>query len=82
MKEYIRGYFSNLFMSEVSQPNREVLSLVTRKVTIEMNNALMAPYTVEEVRKALLDIGDLKAPAPDRLHNFFIRGFGLCWKKI
>jgi hypothetical protein len=45
LKSYIKGYFSNLFTSEVSQPNPEVISLVTRKVTNEMNNALMAPYT-------------------------------------
>jgi hypothetical protein len=45
------------------------------KVTEEMNNALLAPYTVEEVRKALFDIGDLKVPGPDGLHAIFYRRF-------
>ena len=54
MKYHIRGYFSKLFTSEISQPNPEVLSLVKRKVTNDMNNAPMAPYMAEEVRKAFL----------------------------
>ena len=38
-----------------------------------MNNALMAPYTAEEVQKALFNIGDLKAPGPDGLHAIFYK---------
>ena len=40
-----------------------------------MNRALLAPYTAEEVRKALFDIGDLKAPGPDGLHAIFYKRF-------
>ena len=54
------GYFSNLFTSEVLYPNQEVLSLVRSRVTTEMNNAPLAPYTVDNVHKALFGIGDLK----------------------
>lgn len=75
MKNHIMGYFSKLFTLEVAQPNPEVLSLVKRKVTDEMNNALLAPYAEEEVRKALFDIGDLKAPGPDGLHAIFYKRF-------
>ena len=75
MKNHILGYFSNLFTSEVNQPNHEVLSLVKRKVMNDMNRALLAPYTAEEVRKALFDIGDLKAPGPDGLHAIFYKRF-------
>ena len=42
----------------------EVLSLVRKRVSDEMNNALLVPYTADDVRKALFDIGDLKAPGP------------------
>ena len=56
MKDYIKRYFSTLFTSEVSQPDPKVLSLVKRKVTDEMNRALMAPYTAKEVKKALFDM--------------------------
>ena len=73
MKKHILGYFSNLFKSEVVQPNPEVTSLVKRKVTDEMNKALLAPYTEDDVRKALFDIGDLKASGPDGLHAIFLQ---------
>ena len=75
MKNHIKGYFANLFTSQVAQPNPEVLSLVRRKVTDEMNIALLAPYTAEEVRKVLFDIEDLKAPGPDGLHAIFYKRF-------
>ena len=40
-----------------------------------MNDMLMAPYTREEVKKALFNIGDLKAPGPDGLHAIFYKRF-------
>ena len=55
VKEHIMGYFSHLFTSEVLYPNQEALSLVRSRVTTEMNNALLAPYTVDDVRKALFE---------------------------
>ena len=64
-----------MFTSEVTQPNQDVLSLIPGKITEEMNNALLAPYTNDEVRKALFDIGDLKAPGPDGLHAIFYKRF-------
>ena len=38
-----------------------------------MNEALMAPYTTEEVSKALFSIGEFKAPGPDGLHAVFYK---------
>ena len=40
-----------------------------------MNSALLAPYTAEDVHKALFDIGELKAPGPDGLHAIFYKRF-------
>lgn len=40
-----------------------------------MNEALLAPYTAEEVKNALFSIGDLKAPGPDGLHAIFYKKF-------
>ena len=57
-----------LFTSQISEPNRNVLDHVQRRVTTPMNDALMALYTVEEVKKALFSIGDLKARGADGLH--------------
>ena len=75
LKNHIRSYFSNLFTSEVGQPNMEVLSLVRKRVSDKMNNALLAPYMGDDVRKALFDIGDLKAQGPDGLHAIFYKIF-------
>ena len=69
------GVFFKAFHLRNAQPNPKVLSLVVRKVTNEMNNELLAPYMEEEVRKALFDIGDLKAPGPDGLHAIFDKRF-------
>ncbi len=40
-----------------------------------MNDMLLAPFTAEEVRKALFNIGDFKAPGPDGLHAIFYKRF-------
>ena len=37
---------------------------------------MLAPYTAEEVKKALFSICDLKAPGPDGLHAIFYKR---CW---
>jgi hypothetical protein len=44
-------------------------------MTGEMNSRLCAPYTREEVKKALFNIGDLKAPGPDGLHAIFYKRY-------
>lgn len=44
-------------------------------VTEEMNRGLLAPFTGQEVKKALFQIGDLKAPGPDGLHSIFYKRF-------
>ena len=63
------AYFSHLFSAEVLNPNPATIAKVQPRVTDEMNLALTAPYTREEVKKALFNIGDLKAPGPDGLHE-------------
>jgi len=40
-----------------------------------MNQLLLAPFSREEVKKALFSIGDLKAPGPDGLHAVFFKRF-------
>jgi hypothetical protein len=38
-----------------------------------MNEMLMAPFTEEEVRKAMFAIGDFKAPGVDGMHAIFFK---------
>lgn len=75
MREIIFDYFTSLFTSEVDIPGESVFNDVQRKVTAAMNRALLAPFSSEDVKKALFSIGDLKAPSPDGLHAVFYKRF-------
>lgn len=73
LNSIILGYFKDLFSSQVRQPDNSVLNKVKRRVTEAMNTTLMAPYTIDEVKKALFSIGDFKAQGPDGLHAVFYK---------
>jgi hypothetical protein len=46
-----------------------------------MNERLMAPFTAEEVKKALFAIGDFKASRTDGMHAiFFLKNLALNWR--
>jgi hypothetical protein len=75
MKNVVQSYFINLFESEVDHLHPGELADVETRVTPEMNSELMAPFTREEVKSALFNIGDLKAPGPDGLHAIFFKRF-------
>lgn len=68
-------YFMNLFQAGANVDNGELLEAVPRCVTQEMNEALLKPFTVEEVKHALDSIGDLKAPGPDGMPSVFYKNF-------
>lgn len=59
----------------MGEPDPGVLADVQRCVTQDMNTRLLAPFSYEEVKKALFHIGDLKAPGPDGLHAVFFKRF-------
>ena len=71
----ILDYFGNLFKSESGVIEQEVLQAVKPRITLGMNKFLMAPFSMEDMRKALFQIGDMKAPGPDRLHAVFFKRF-------
>ena len=51
----------------------QVLDTVPRKVTVEMNAALEAPYSQEEVKTALFQMFPTKAPGPDGFPAHFFQ---------
>jgi hypothetical protein len=75
MCNIVQNYFVNLFTSEVGDLDPIVLADVQRSVTQDMNSGLLAPFTYEEVKKALLHIGNFKAPGPDGMHAVFYKIF-------
>ncbi|XP_073357687.1 uncharacterized protein [Aegilops tauschii subsp. strangulata] len=68
-------YWSQHGRSDVGEVDANLLASVKSLVTNVMNTLLVAPYTKEEVRKALFQIGDMKAPGPDGLHAIFFKRF-------
>jgi hypothetical protein len=83
LKPIILEYFSSLFTSEVDAVDPAVLEKVHRKVTAEMNEKLLAPFSAEDVKKAAFSIDDLKAPGPDGIHAIFYKHFwSLCGEDI
>jgi hypothetical protein len=75
LKPVILHYFTNLFTSEINAVDPEVLNKVTPRVTSLMNDNLLAPFSLDDVKKAAFSIGDLKAHGPDGLHAIFYKRF-------
>jgi hypothetical protein len=71
----IPNYFKNLFRSQGMNDTQQLLNVVVPRVTSEMNEALVAPFSEEEVSAALNSIGDLKAPGPDGMPSIFYKQF-------
>jgi hypothetical protein len=75
LKPFIKDYFASLFSSEVQHTDVNLLQRVRPRVSTEMNEALLKPYTAEEIKEAMFDIGDYKAPGTDGLHAVFYKKF-------
>jgi len=75
MGAMVKEYFSTLFTREVLEIDDGILTDVERRVTPDMNQLLLAPFTREEVKKALFSISDLKALGLDGLHAIFFKHF-------
>jgi hypothetical protein len=73
LHNHVVDYFSILLLD--TNNNQRVLDSLHPRVTTAMNEALLAPFSAVEVKKALFDIGDLKAPGHDGLHAIFYKRF-------
>jgi hypothetical protein len=83
LKPIILNYFSNLFNSEVHETDPAVLEKIMPRISQDMNEKLLAPFSPEEVKKAAFSIGDFKAPGPDGLHAVFYKKFwNICGDEI
>lgn len=71
----IAQYFKTLFSSNRGNNSDQLLDVVERKVTEDMNELLTSAYRSEEIKEALDSIGDLKAPGPDGMPAVFYKNF-------
>ncbi|XP_071681651.1 uncharacterized protein [Lolium perenne] len=60
LKALVLNYFSNMFTSEVQDVDPMVLEKINPRIDDAMNEKLMFPFSAEEVKKAMFNIGDFK----------------------
>jgi hypothetical protein len=53
-----------------------VLEKIVPKVTEVMNESLLAPFSYDDFKKTIFNIGDFKAPGPNGLMRFFTKCSG------
>jgi len=72
----VRNFFINL-CSDDSGPYQSYPLPGNRFLQLNSENicSLEEPFTSQEIRKALFDIGPLKAPGPDGFHALFYQHF-------
>ena len=75
LKALVSNHFFGLFTPMAGTNIEEVLQHVQLRVTPEMNTFLRNEYTVQEIKNALDDMGDLKAPGADGMPAVFYKRF-------
>jgi hypothetical protein len=83
LKPLVFDYFSQLFTTEVHATDPSFLEKIQPRVTSDMNTKLLAPFTADDVKKAVFSIGDFKAPGPYGIHAIFYKKFwDICGAEI
>jgi hypothetical protein len=77
------NFYKTLYTSEGTTDMDSVLNTIAVKVTTEMNGALLAPVSEQEVKEALFQMFPTKAPEPNGFPaHFFQRHWELCGKEV
>jgi hypothetical protein len=65
IKDMVHDFYEKLFSSEPTPSIDSVLDPIPVKVDDRMNKSLCAPYTNEEIKATLFQMGPTKASGPD-----------------
>lgn len=75
LKTLIANYFFGLFTPMAGANLSQVLDTVTPRVSPQMNDVLCGEFSAAEIKKALDEMGDLKAPGADGMPAIFYNKF-------
>ena len=75
LKSFIANQYQQLFLSRAGNQCDEVLDCIDHRVTQDMNELLLQPFTGDEIWSALHSIGDLKALGADGMPSIFYKKF-------
>jgi len=76
LKHLVFKYYSALFTSQGGSLVSSFLNQIQPRVTQQMNEMLLADFASAEIKRALDQMGDLKAPGPDGMPAIFYKK---CW---
>jgi len=74
LKTIGKDYFAELFQKSPSSRD-DVVTAVDRKLTVEDNDSLTAPFTIDEFKEATFSMQADKCPRPDGFNPNFYRSF-------
>uniref|UniRef100_A0A2N9IBV7 Reverse transcriptase domain-containing protein n=1 Tax=Fagus sylvatica TaxID=28930 RepID=A0A2N9IBV7_FAGSY len=69
------SYFDDIFHTSTPVNLEDTLTAVNSRVTPEVNQRLLQPFTADEVRMALFQMHPSKAPGPDGMSSFFFQKY-------
>ena len=69
------NYFETIFHLGTCERMEDCLNTVPQRMTTDMKEELSRPYSVEEVKATLFQIGPTKASGPDGMNVLFYQKF-------
>ena len=69
------NYFENIFHSGTCDRMEECLNTIPHRITLDMQEVLSRPYSMEDVKAMLFQMGPTKALKPDGMNALFYQKF-------